>query len=71
MDRQLSPEEIQDLLAAYAIDAVDDDERREIDEYLAGDPDTAEVSGLQHEPRRISPTPVAHRRRASGSAWRP
>ena len=57
MDRQLSPEEIQDLLAAYAIDAVDDDERREIDEYLAGDPDArAEVSGLQHSASYLAHT---------------
>ncbi|HXY92064.1 MAG TPA: anti-sigma factor [Acidimicrobiia bacterium] len=49
MDRELSPEEINDLLAAYAIDAVDDDERRAIDEYLAGDPDArAQVGELQH-----------------------
>ena len=57
MDRQLSPEEIQDLLAAYAIDAVDDDERREIDEYLAGDPEArAEVSGLQHSASYLAHT---------------
>src|SRR6478736_3707963 len=57
MDRQLSPEEIQDLLAAYAIDAVDDDERRQIDEYLAGDPEArAEVSGLQHSASYLAHT---------------
>lgn len=49
MDRELRPEEVKDLLAAYAIDAVDDDERRAIEEYLATDPEArAEVSGLQH-----------------------
>ena len=57
MDRELSPEEIQDLLAAYAIDAVDDDERRAIDEYLAHDPDArAEVSGLQQSASYLSHT---------------
>ena len=57
MDRELSPEEIQDLLAAYAIDAVDDDERRVIDEYLAHDPDArAEVNGLQHSASYLAHT---------------
>jgi anti-sigma-K factor RskA len=57
MDRQLSPEEIHDLLAAYAIDAVDDDERRQIDEYLAHDADArAEVSGLQHSASYLAHT---------------
>ncbi|HEY7105369.1 MAG TPA: anti-sigma factor [Acidimicrobiia bacterium] len=49
MDRELTPDEIRDLLAAYAIDAVDDDERRAIDEYIELHPDLrAEVSSLQH-----------------------
>jgi len=39
MDRELSPEEITDLLPAYALDAVDDDERAAIDEYLARTPE--------------------------------
>ena len=57
MDPELSPEEIQDLLAAYAIDAVDDDERRAIEEYLAHDPDArAEVSGLQHSASYLAHT---------------
>jgi anti-sigma-K factor RskA len=48
MDRELSRGEYQDLLAAYSIDAVDDDERRAIEEYLATDPDArSEVVGLQ------------------------
>jgi anti-sigma-K factor RskA len=48
MDRDLSRAEIEDLLAAYSIDAVDDDERRAIEEYLATDPDAhGEVIGLQ------------------------
>jgi|KBSSwiStaDraftv2_1062776.scaffolds.fasta_scaffold909833_2 anti-sigma-K factor RskA len=57
MDRQLSPEEIQDLLAAYAIDAVDDDERRQIDEYLAHDADArAEVNGFQQSASYLAHT---------------
>jgi len=49
MDRELTPDELADLLAAYAIDAVDDDERRAIDEYLARDVDArAQVSSLQN-----------------------
>jgi anti-sigma-K factor RskA len=49
MDRELTPDEIRDLLAAYAIDAVDDDERRAIDDYLEQHADLrAEVSSLQH-----------------------
>jgi anti-sigma-K factor RskA len=48
MDRDLSREEIEDLLAAYSIDAVDDDERRAIEEYLASDAQAhGEVIGLQ------------------------
>ncbi len=39
MDRELTPEEIVELLPAYALDAVDDDERAEIDAYLTGHPD--------------------------------
>jgi anti-sigma-K factor RskA len=34
----VTPEEIEALLGAYALDAVDDDERREIEEYLTQDP---------------------------------
>jgi anti-sigma-K factor RskA len=48
MDRELTPAEIEDLLAAYSIDAVDDDERAAVEEYLARDPDArAEVGDLQ------------------------
>jgi len=36
MDRELTPEEIAELLPAYALDALDDDERALVDEYLAG-----------------------------------
>jgi hypothetical protein len=48
MDRALNPEEIEDLLPAYALDAVDDDERAAIEEYLAGSPAAREtIAGLQ------------------------
>jgi len=48
MDSELTPAEIEDLLAAYSIDAVDDDERATVEEYLARDPDArAEVGDLQ------------------------
>jgi Anti-sigma-K factor rskA, C-terminal len=35
MDRELTPDEITELLPAYALDAVDDDEREAIEAYLA------------------------------------
>lgn len=48
MDRELTPDEIAELLPAYALDAVDDDERAAIDEYLDARPDERdEVAGLQ------------------------
>ncbi len=48
MDRELTPEEIKDLLPAYAIDAVDDDERAAIDAYLDTDDDARdEVASIQ------------------------
>jgi anti-sigma-K factor RskA len=48
MDRELSPDDVRDLIGAYAIDAVDDDERRAIDAYLEQDADLrAEVGRLQ------------------------
>jgi anti-sigma factor RsiW len=34
----VSPQEFESLLGAYALDAVDDEERREIEAYLAVDP---------------------------------
>ena len=34
----MTPEEIEALLGAYALDAVDEDERQEIEEYLVHDP---------------------------------
>jgi len=48
MDRQLTPEQVEDLLPAYALDAIDDDERAAVDAYLAEHPDTrAELLSLQ------------------------
>ena len=38
MDRELTPDEIAELLPAYALDAVDDDERAVIEAYLAARP---------------------------------
>jgi Anti-sigma-K factor rskA len=37
MDRELTPEEITELLPAYALDALDDDERALVEAYLASD----------------------------------
>jgi hypothetical protein len=34
----VTPEELDELLGAYALDAVDDDERREIEQYLLANP---------------------------------
>ena len=62
MDRELTPDEIRELLAAYAIDAVDDDERAAVDEYLAGDADARdEVASIQ----RAAVAARAHRRPAA------
>lgn len=48
MDRELTPDEIADLLPAYALDAVDDDERAAVDAYLVAHPDERdEVGDLQ------------------------
>jgi hypothetical protein len=48
MDRELTPDEITELLPAYALDAVDDDERAAIDAYLDAHPDErATVADLQ------------------------
>jgi len=49
MDPELSAQEIEDLLAAYAIDAVDDDERAIVERYVATHPDAAaEVQAFRH-----------------------
>ncbi len=48
MDRELTPEDITELLPAYALDAVDDDERDAIDAYLDAHPDRRdEIADLQ------------------------
>src|SRR4051794_7062182 len=48
MDRELTPEEIESLLPAYALDAIDDGERTAIEAYLATHPDArAEAFSLQ------------------------
>lgn len=48
MDRELTPEEIAGLLPAYALDAVDDDERAAIDAYLESRPEERDaVAELQ------------------------
>jgi anti-sigma-K factor RskA len=39
MARELSPRELDELLGAYALDAVDDDERDQVDEYLRRSPE--------------------------------
>ncbi|HEX5585974.1 MAG TPA: anti-sigma factor [Acidimicrobiia bacterium] len=48
MDRELTPAELRELLPAYAIDAVDEDERAAVESFLAQDADArAEVESLQ------------------------
>jgi hypothetical protein len=48
MDRELTPDEITELLPAYALNAVDDDERAAIDDYLASHPEDGDtVADLQ------------------------
>jgi len=48
MDRELTPEEIAELLPAYALDAVDDDERAMIEAHLERTPDARDdVAELQ------------------------
>jgi Anti-sigma-K factor rskA len=48
MDRELTPDEIMELLPSYALDAVDDDERAAIDLYLEQTPEArAQVAELQ------------------------
>ena len=46
MARQLTPEELEGLLGAYALGAVDDDERAQIEAYVAEHPAAAEE--LEH-----------------------
>jgi len=48
MDRELTPAELAELLPAYALDALDDDERAAVEAHLVGDPDARdEVASLQ------------------------
>ena len=48
MDRELTPEEIAELLPAYALDAVDDDERAAVEAYLERHPESRdEVAEFQ------------------------
>ena len=48
MDRELTPDELDELLPAYALDALDDDERAAVEAHLAVDPDARdEVASLQ------------------------
>ena len=48
MDRELTPDELAELLPAYALDAVDDDERAQIEDYLARNDDArARVAEFQ------------------------
>jgi hypothetical protein len=48
MDRELTPDEIAELLPAYALDAVDDDERVAIEAYLEARPEERDdVADLQ------------------------
>ena len=42
MDHELSPEALDELLGAYALDALDDDERRAVEEYLRRTPEAEE-----------------------------
>jgi anti-sigma factor RsiW len=49
MDPDLTDQEIEDLLAAYAIGAVDEDERAIVDRYVATHPEAAaEVQAFRH-----------------------
>ncbi|MFI5048166.1 MAG: anti-sigma factor domain-containing protein [Acidimicrobiia bacterium] len=48
MDRELTPAELDELLPAYALDALDDDERAAVEAHLAVDPHARdEVASLQ------------------------
>jgi len=42
MARQLTPEELEALLGAYALGAVDDEERAQVEAYVAEHPPAAE-----------------------------
>src|SRR3954447_20483332 len=64
----MNPQDLDALLGAYALDAVDDDERREIDQYLATNPRArAEVDQYQEVAAMLafSGSPAA------GGVWDP
>jgi anti-sigma-K factor RskA len=65
MAEQLSDHDLEGLLGPYALDAVDDDERVQVDRYLARDPHAAalvaeyrEVAALLAQPDAEVPTAV-------------
>jgi anti-sigma-K factor RskA len=49
MARELSRDELEELLGAYALDAVDADERDQIDQYLDRDPSARSLVAEYHE----------------------
>ena len=49
MGRELSPPELYELLGAYALDAVDGDERAQLEEWLDRSPDAQEELGALRE----------------------
>ena len=69
-----SPPELDALLGAYALDALDPDERAQVDEYLARNPGArAEVDELRETAAALALRPVDDddaRRRSSGTASR-
>jgi anti-sigma-K factor RskA len=51
----MTPDELEEMLGAYALDAVDDDERREIEQYLATNPRArAEVDQFQEVAAKLA-----------------
>jgi Anti-sigma-K factor rskA len=68
MARELTPRELQELLAAHALDAVDGDEREQLERYLAREPearaalaDLREVASLLAHPKGDAPAELWHR----------
>jgi hypothetical protein len=59
MARELSPRELQELLGAYALDAVDGDEREQLEEWLARSPEAREeLAALRETAAFLSHTGV-------------
>jgi anti-sigma-K factor RskA len=56
MDRELTPDDITELLPAYALDAVDDDERAAIEAYLGAHPDERDAV----DDLRVAASMLAH-----------